>query len=410
MWLRFAILSNLGVGLGALLYAWLLWRRDDRQALHARLSVFLTCLGIGLAARGLYWHDGWPWAGHVMWVAFALFPLPLALFFETLLHRALPLVLKLVVLFGSLALTVAALVAPVLAVPWWSGALVGFHGLVALWLGGLAFERWQKAKPGPLRRFWATAALMCPVSAGLIVTDWLHPFGLAVPRLGGVAAGLILYFGAANVHAGAEWRLRSSAVRFAATVALSGIAGLVVSALHPESSEGLWLSVVVALLGLGLVVEPIRLALTQSNAQTAEVVFERLATVPLRSASALTEALARWPEVQRLEHLSMERLAEGGYDRLADYFAATGNVASVHQVKLETVIGASQAWQRPLEQLSHLMEAFEVDYVAWLGPERGAVGVRFSLGLEERLYSRLFSVVALLYRLLPASPAPKVGP
>ena len=51
------------------------------------------------------------------------------------------------------------------------------------------------------------------------------------------------------------------------------------------------------------------------------------------------------------------------------------------------------------------MKAWDLGHVAWLGPGRGVLGVAFNVGLEERIYARFFSVVALLYQLIPQAPA-----
>ena len=121
MWLRFAMLSNLGVGAGAVLYAWLLLRRTDRQELHTRLALVLLCLGTGLVARGVYWLGDLKLALDVMWVTFCLAPLALALFFEALLHRPLPLSLKLLLLGGTFTFVAGGFLGP--RGPWNSGLL-----------------------------------------------------------------------------------------------------------------------------------------------------------------------------------------------------------------------------------------------------------------------------------------------
>ena len=158
---------------------------------------------------------------------------------------------------------------------------------------------------------------------------------------------------------------------------------------------------VASLIALGLIVEPIRMSREKSDAQAYELALERLARVPVESIDALTASLRGWPEIRRLEHLDATRLATGGYDRLTDYFAANSHVISEHQVRLQVLFEATAAAERPLEQLAHLMKSWDVSHVAWLGPGRGLLGVSFNLGLEERIYARFFSVVALVYRLVP---------
>ena len=398
MWLRFAMLSNLGVGAGAMLYAWLLLRRTDRQQLHTRLALFLLCLGTGLVAIGVFWLGDLPVALDVMWVTFAISPLALALFFEALLHRPLPMPLKLLLLAGTFTFLIGGLVG---SRGWWNSALLGFNLVVVLWLGVLSALRRREIASAPVRRFYATGALLCLIGAVLIGVDWEQGYGLEVPRLGGLAVGLAMYFGAANLHGGAEWRIRPTLWRLFVAVLLASVAGLIVTLLHPEVSNGLFATVVASLIALELVVEPIRMSIAKSDAQAYELALERLGRVPVQSMDALTASLRGWPELRRLEHLSVEKLQAGGYDRLADYFAANGNVASEHQLRLQGLLGATAASERSLEQLTHLMKSWDLTHVAWLGPGRGVLGVSFNLGLEERIYARFFSVVALLCQLVP---------
>ena len=398
MWLRFAMVSNLGVGAGAMLYAWLLLRRTDRQPLHTRLALVLLCLGGGLVARGVYWLGDLAIALDVMWVTFSISPFALALFFEALLHRPLPRALKLLLLVGTLAFLIGGFVG---SRTWWNSALLGFNVVVVLWLGVLSVLRRREVTSAPVRRFYATGALLCFVGGVLIAIDWRQGYGLEVPRLGGLAVGLAMYFGAANLHGGAEWRMRPTLGRLFLAVVLATLAATIVSLLHPEAANGLFASVVASLIALELVVEPIRMSVAKSDAQAYELALERLGRVPVQSIDALTASLRTWPELRRLEHLSVEKLSRGGYDRLGDYFAANGNVASEHQLRLQRLLGATAAAERSLEQLSHLMKAWDLTHVAWLGPGRGVLGVAFNVGLEEQIYARFFSVVALLYQLVP---------
>ncbi len=398
MWLRFAMLSNLGVGAGAMLYAWLLLRRTDRQQLHARLAMFLLCLGTGLVARGVFWIGDLKVALDVMWVTFAISPLALALFFEALLHRPLPLALKVLLLAGTFGFLLGGFIGLRAA---WNQGLLAFNLVVVLWLGVLSALRVRQLAAGPVRRFYATGALLCFIGAVLIGADWQQGYGLEVPRLGGLAVGLAMYFGASNLHGGAEFRMRSTLGRLFVALLLAAAAGAIVAALHPEVGAGLFASVVASLIALELVVEPIRMSVAKSDAQAYELALERLGRVPLQSLDALSASLRTWPEVRRLEHLSVEKLATGGYDHLADYFAANGNVVSEHQLRLQGLLAGTAASQRSVEQLTHLMKAWDLSHVAWLGPGRGVLGVSFNVGLEERIYERFFSVVALLYQLVP---------
>jgi hypothetical protein len=403
MWLRFAMLSNLGVGAGAILYAWLLFRRHDGQRLHGRLGFFLICLGGGLVTRGLYSISGSSIALDVMWLTFSVSPLALALFFEALLHRPLPLVLKLLLLLGTAGIGVGGLIGPR---PSFSSALMGFNVLVMNWLGLLSFLRMKSVTAPPVRRFYGTAAVLCAVSAVLVVLDWVQGYGLEVPRLGGLAAALAMYFAASHLHGGADVRLSSTVGRLLLASVLSLIAAAIITALHPEAANGLFASVVASLLALELVVEPLRMSVARSDAQSYELALERLSRVPLKSLDALTATLRGWPELRRLEYLDPEKLKGGGYDRLAEYFAANGNVVSAAQLRLQGLLEGTAGAERSLEQLLHLMQAWDLGHVAWLGPGRGVLGVSFNVGLEERIYARFFSVVALLYQVVPATERP----
>jgi hypothetical protein len=401
MWTRFATLANFGIGIGAVIYAWLLLRRKDRLPLHARVAAFLLCTGAGLVAQGIYVRGHSCLALIVMWLAFSSFPLPLALSMETLLKRPLPLPFKLFVLVGVLASVVSG---PLLPRALWHGLIVGFHIGVIAWLGGLALARSRRVESGPVRRFFASTALLCATAVVFLGADWAQDVSYEAPRLGGIALGLVLYLGASNLHAGADWRLRTALTRMLGGLAFAVLAALVVVQLDSRGADAQEFGLIVATLAaLGLIVEPIRLSSARSNAESYELVIERLGQVPVDSEAAFTRALRTWPELRRLEHLPPRRLAEEGYDRLADYLQCSPNVVSVHQVRLQTLLGSPAAEERPLEQLAHLMKAWDLDHVAWLGAQRGLLGVSFNVGVEERTYVRFFAVIASIFRLVPAS-------
>jgi hypothetical protein len=397
---RVEILAHLAAGAGCLAFGATLLARHDRTRLHARVGQLVVVLGFAIACRALHWATGNAALVPAMQLGFALFPLPLALTFETLLARPLHLPAKIVLLAGTIGFGVAGLTAAPGASGGLGDALVAYHTLVVGYLGALALVRRGELEPGPQRSLVGAALIVCALSLPLMATDWLTSAAFRVPRLGAVPALLLLFFGGAAVHTAGESRLRASLYRLGATLGFTTLlAGAIVLALGRAAIADA-LVVATVLVAAALAFEPLRHYLSVSRLQRTDVLLRRLGELPAGDLDALVDGLRRWPELEGLCRVHPDPDLIDDPARLAAKLAGLGAMVARGELKerLARAPAPAPVEQRLLEELAFLMDSHEVDHLALLDARGEFLGVRFAMGAEPELYRPALAIIAALAR------------
>ena len=397
---RLEILSNVGAGLGCVAYALLLWSRSSSSLLHRRLARFLATLGAALFARGVVWATGSVFLAHLMLAAFGLFPLLLALFFESLLRRRLHLWAKIVLLAGTVGFVGTAWASWSVDAPEWSLALIGYHSLTVAYLGCLTLLSLRRAAEGPRRSLYGATLLVCAVAVVLMATDWTYLVGLHNPKLGAIPALAILFFGGSMLDAGDQWRLRAAVLRLAIYVASAlALAGLVSLALREERAVPFFLTAG-TLLFASIAFEPFRVELHRRQGQHSNLLSERLSHLNARSLSELLESLRCWPEVERLALLRASDLPFQSPSGVMAYLDSNGSVVAAAELERAIALTSERERLFVLEQMHHVMHAWKVQYLGRVTPEGDLFGITFHAWLDPSFYRRTFELVVFVARLV----------
>jgi hypothetical protein len=396
---RVEILAHLAAGAGCLAFGAILLARADRTRLHARVGQLVVVLGFAMACRALSWATGHAALVPLFQVGFALFPLPLALTFETLLERPLHLPAKIVLLAGTVGFGVLALCGRGGAAGF-DAALVAYHTAIVGYLGALALLRRGQLPRGPQRSLVGAALIVCALSLPLMATDWLPQAAFRLPRLGAVPALLLLFFGGAAVHTVGEWRLRASVYRLGATFGFATLlAGAIVLALGRAAlADALVIATVLAAAALAF--EPLRHYLSVSRLQRTDVLLCRLGELPVGDLDALVAGLRRWPELDGLQRVRPDPDLIDDPARLAAKLVELGAMVARGELRRRLARPATLApgEQRLFEELAFLMDSHEVDHLALLDARGEFLGVRFAMGTEPALYRPALAIIAALAR------------
>jgi hypothetical protein len=368
--------------------------------MYERLGLFVLTLGVGMAARAIYWSGGELLLARVMLAALGLFPLPLGLFFEALLQRPLRLTAKLWLLAGTLFFVGTAWTEFAVKERGLSLALIGYHLLTVGYLGALALSEWRRLAPGPRKSMCGASLVVCVVAVALMATDWTYLLGWDNPRLGAVPSLAVLFFGGSSLDAGDEWRLRASirrlAAYFAGAALLAALVWLAVRDLEAET-----VVVIGGVLFFALVAfEPFRPVLARRRAETGTLLLDRLSHLPARSLEQLIATLQRWPEIEKTVHLRPEELQLASVPRVVEWIEGQGSVATLAEVDRALVLSASDDKIFVLEQIRHVMRTWGVQYVGLVGGNGALLGVSFTVGLDPTTYRRAFELIILIGRLL----------
>jgi hypothetical protein len=400
---RLELLSHAGAGAGCLLYGSILLGRDDRTELHRRMGRFLLVLGVGMLGRAAFWGTCITWLGHLMLGAFGLFPLLLARAFETLLHRSLHLVAKLVLLAGSVFFVGTCWTELAIHARWWGLALIGYHSACVAYLGVLAIHAYLQHRRsaralGPRRSLYGAAALVCAVAVALMATDWLYLLGLDLPRLGAVPTMFILYFGGALFHSSGDWRLRASVRRLGVILAASAVlAALIGLAVGGDSLASVLITMGV-LVAATMICEPLRKHAVEVRSGRIDLLMERISHLPAATPDELLAALQRWPELERVCYLPAATLGLDSPRAMVHYFELNGSVLSRGEIEHHITMSTSSAQLFVLEQIHYLMESHGVDYLGLAGPDGDLLGIRLGMGPEPELYRRILAIIVNMLR------------
>jgi hypothetical protein len=398
--IRLEILSHIAAGLGLVAWGLLLVTRASRPRMYGRLGFFVLALGAGIAARAIYWSTGERLLAHVMLAAFGLFPLPLGLFFESLLQRHLHLVAKIALLTATLLFVGTAWTELAVDRPWWSLALIAYHSLAVAYFGGLTIAEWRRRPPGPRKSMYGATVVVCAVAVALMATDWTSLLGFHNPRLGAIPALAVLYFGGASLDAADEWRLRVSVQRLVAYVAAAALlAGLVWLALRPADGDAVLIIGGVLLFAL-VAFEPFRHVLARRRRERRTVLLDRLSHIPARSLEQVIATLQRWPEIEKTIHLRPDELQLASVPRVVEWMEGQGSVATLAEVDRALALSSSRDKLFVLEQVRHVMKSWGVEYLGLLGRDGALLGVSFTVGLDPTTYRRAFELIILISRLV----------
>lgn len=401
---RLEILANVGAGLGCILYGLLLLTRDSRPLLHARLGRFVFVLGVAIFARGVVWGGGSKLLSHLMQGAFGLFPLLLALFFESLLRRHLHLVSKLVLLFATLFFVGTSWTDMAVKAQWWSLALITYHSLTVAYLGALTFVELRKAPQGPRRSMYGATLLVCAIALVLMATDWTHPLDLSTPKLGAIPALAVIYFGGSMLDAADEWQLRTSVLRLILYVLCSLVLAWMISlALGHDRAVPFFLTAGTLLFAL-ISFEPFRLELARHRAQSANLLVDRLSHLNARTMDELIQSLRGWPEVEKVVLLRAQDLPVEKA-KVSSYLQSAGSVATLSEVNRALALTSSNERLFVLDQVRHVMRTWNVQYLGLVSQSGDFLGVTFHVGLDPATYRRAFELIVFVARLL----SPKEG-
>ena len=404
--MRLEILSNLGAGIGCLAYSALLLARSDRTLLHARVGLFLAVLGSAMTTRALAWATGSSGLTHLMLVGFGLFPLPLALYFETLLRRPLHLPAKLALLLATAFFIIGGWTTWAVARPGFVVALVAYHTLVVGYLGALAALAYRRLARGPLRSLVGASLVVCALSLPLMVTDWLELAAVHLPRLGALPTLLLLFLAGASIHTAGESRLRSSFRRLVATLLFGALlaAGIVVALAGRLSARDGWV-VAAVLVAAAMVFEPFRHHLAVSRLQRTDLLLRRLSRLPADRLDHLVAEIGSWPELERVQHLRADQLVLESPARVASYVDDAGALVSRAQVRQGLALASAPEQLFVLDQLRFLMDNHDVDHLALLHRRGDFLGVRFAMGSEPDEYRSALGIIATMGRLCAAREA-----
>ena len=404
---RLELLSHAGAGTGCLLYGSILLGRDDRTELHRRMGRFLLVLGVAMLGRAAFWGTCITWLGHLMLGAFGLFPLLLARAFETLLHRSLHLVAKLVLLAGSVFFIGTCWTELAIHARWWGLALIGYHSACVAYLGALSIRAYLQHRRsaralGPRRSLYGAAALVCAVAVVLMATDWVYLLGLDLPRLGAVPTMFILYFGGALLHSSGDWRLRASVRRLgvilAASAVLAVLIGLALASASPISAPASMLITMGVLVSATMICEPLRKHAVEVRSGRIDLLMERISHLPAATPDELLAALQSWPELERVCFLPATALGLDSPRAIVHYFELNGTVLSRGEIEHHITMSTSSAQLFVLEQIHYLMESHGVDYLGLAGPQGDLLGIRLGMGPEPELYRRILAIIVNMLR------------
>jgi hypothetical protein len=333
-----------------------------------RVGGLVLVTGIGFGCRGV---DAWaalPWAHHLQYVGFGMFPIAALLFAEAAAGWSAPLWLKLVVLAGTVWFG-ASWPTRLVDVRSWRLGMMGLQLLVVVAVA-IRFARARaESPPGPRR---STLSVMTALAAGAVagvVSENRELLGVALPRTGALGSLLVAYAAACSFHAGGLWRLRPMVGRLVG-VALAAAALACALAAIQRGVPAATLAWIVVLPPVAfLAVEPARLLLCRDPNRRAGALLARLARMRPGTASAMLSDLRTWPEFRSLEVVELADLRALGYDQLGGYLAAHPRPVD-RPLLAAALASADGARARPLEELLDLLERRDADLIASLGPSR----------------------------------------
>jgi hypothetical protein len=399
---RLEILSNLAAGLGLILYGVVLMSRAGRPRLHDRLGSFTIALGVGLLFRGIHWLSRESWAAHVSLGAFGLFPLPLGLFFESLLRRHLHLVAKLVLLGGTVFFVGTCWTSLAVETRWWPLALIAYHSASVAYFGALTVRAYLASGTGPRRSLYGATLVVTIISVLFMGTDWAWLVGLSIPRLGAIPALAVLYFGGSQLDTAREWRLRMSLFRLGLFVGASAALAVLISLVEGRLSVASVLITGGVLLFALLAFEPFRHSLSHRKAQYAQSLFDRLAHVRARSLEELLATLRTWPEIEKALFLPAGELNLDSPREVVGFLEGNGSVASAHELDRSLAVVLPNEQLFVLEQVRFVMTSWQVSELGLVSPRGDLLGITFSVNLERTTCRRALELIVLLARLTSA--------
>lgn len=396
LWSNLEAFAHVAAGLGAVIQSVLLSRGPK---LERRVGGVLLVLGLSMVARGVNWAlpGEHPSLMRFFIAGFGLLPLLTGLMVEALVRRPLPLLVKLVLLVGTVGF-VGAVFVPGTPMSYPFGvAQAGFLMLTFAMLGAVLARAWVRAKPGPSRSLYAGFALVGLLAPPFVFTDSSASWGLDLPHLGSVPTVLLVYFGGTALSSVGTWSLAHAVTRLGWAV---GAVTLAVAAWALVSGASLEQSAAMALCFLVLYLNgaPLSLALLRAQSRL-DVLLARLSNLDHSSLRAMVDDLTRWPELERVVIVGLDDVPDAEIDRLVAQVERDGPV--VHRAKLaqQLVLQTDHDALLALEHLQLLLDGHHVDALAFVD-RTCLLGARFAPGLQASVHQQLWAVIGAMGRLV----------
>lgn len=206
------------VGLG--IYLLQICRNRTRSLLESRFSILLSSLTLIYVLRGFHYSMGaGPLLKSLVLFASAMLPFALVLFIEGLLRRHFHIAVKLLSLFGSVALGAWAILLP--AGPIYFASLASFQVVILAIVVYVSWTRDQSTLSESENRYINGVGIAAIISVPLLVSDFRFVFAWDVPRMGALG-GLVFAYALSKLSEKGQKREISKELLYIFTVDLVG--------------------------------------------------------------------------------------------------------------------------------------------------------------------------------------------
>ncbi len=358
---RLETLLDLAAAAGALLYVAAVVVRCEPGRVQRRLAALLLFLAVGFGCRGHQALTAAAWSRHLQYLGFGLFPLGALLYAEAVTGRRVPLVLKVLALLatGFFGITWAGAWSQARG---WMLAMMGYQLAALVWVFAALVATAAARRQGPGRSTLVAMSALGAAALVAVVSENRDALGGRWPRLGAAGLLLVTYVAACSFHAGGLWRVRGMLGRLALFAAASLLLARALAALVEGAPADLavWASVLPVI--AFLVLDPIRVAVTQNELRRADALLGRLARLRTDDFERYVENLRGWPELREVKVLTAAELAAGGYDQMDRHFLAHPGPAD-RAALLARLARGSTAPSLAAEQVLDLLEQQRCDFL-----------------------------------------------
>jgi hypothetical protein len=181
--------TNIVAGAGLWYYLFTILINGTRSLLERRLTCLLAVVGSLFLLRGVgYTAEITPVLSPYIFLLSIFFPLATVLFSEALLRKHVPLPLKILLCFSTIALAPFAFLEVKTAA--FYACLVTYQAVVMIWLAYLTITRDKKSLSEAENRLINGVSIACAVAIPLLMSDYRSVFGWHFMRLGALG-GLV---------------------------------------------------------------------------------------------------------------------------------------------------------------------------------------------------------------------------